>query len=60
MTPIKCMLCNKSDHIASTCPDLHDPLKEGFYSGAVQDQHNHEEEENPIFNKVNTNVLSVS
>ena len=41
MTPIKCMLCNKSDHIASTCPDLHDPLKEGFYSGAVQDQHNH-------------------
>jgi hypothetical protein len=28
-----CSICNKHDHSSNHCPDLRDPLKEGFYTG---------------------------
>ena len=30
---IVCSLCKQPNHDASKCPELHDVLKEGFYSG---------------------------
>ena len=32
-TPAPCCLCNKHDHSATRCPELREPLKEGFYTG---------------------------
>jgi hypothetical protein len=28
-----CSICNKHDHSATKCPELREPLKEGFYMG---------------------------
>ena len=28
-----CSICNKHDHSATRCPELREPLKEGFYTG---------------------------
>ena len=30
---ILCTICNSGGHRPSRCPDIRDPLKEGFYSG---------------------------
>ena len=30
---VACTVCQERTHRASHCPCLHDPLKEGFYSG---------------------------
>jgi len=48
MDSITCSLCKKTGHSSSNCPDLHDPLKEGFYSGGGDAQHTHNEEEETI------------
>lgn len=42
-----CCLCKEGGHTASNCPDLYDPLKEGFYSGGGGggQGHSHEDDE---------------
>jgi hypothetical protein len=45
----KCSLCGEGGHRASRCPDLCDPLKEGFFKGGGGggggdcDDHDHDE-----------------
>jgi hypothetical protein len=33
MESAQCTLCNSRGHHADQCPELRDPLREGFYSG---------------------------
>ena len=41
-----CMICQERTHRASRCPCLHDPLKEGFYSGGGGGGgHSHDDDE---------------
>ncbi len=45
MNNVTCTLC-KGPHMTRKCPDLHDPLKEGFHSGGNGGQgHSHDEED---------------
>jgi hypothetical protein len=42
---MKCLICG-NEHNATKCPELHEPLKDGFYSGGGGGGgHSHDEEE---------------
>lgn len=42
---MKCMICGE-EHISKKCPELHSPLKDGFYSGGGGGGgHSHDEED---------------
>ena len=42
----QCILCGEKGHTASNCPDLCDPLKEGFQGGGQGGGgHSHDEDE---------------
>lgn len=46
MQSVPCPVCKEAGHVASACPTLYDPLKEGFYQGGGGGgQHTGEEEE---------------
>lgn len=32
-TQVVCVICKNSGHTPSSCPELSEPLKSGFYSG---------------------------
>jgi hypothetical protein len=40
---MKCVICG-NEHVASKCPELYEPLKDGFYSGGGGG-HSHDEED---------------
>ncbi len=40
----QCTLCGERGHVASGCPDLCDPLKEGFQGGGGAGSHGGDEE----------------
>jgi hypothetical protein len=40
-----CMICNHAGHSAAYCPELVDPLREGFYSGGGGGGHSHEDDD---------------
>ena len=41
-----CTICKEGGHRASKCPALHEPLKEGFYSGGGQGGgHSHDDDD---------------
>lgn len=45
-TAAPCCLCNKHDHSAARCPELREPLKEGFYTGGgVSRSHSDDDDE---------------
>jgi len=33
MEQLTCLVCKQSGHSESSCPELADPLKNGFYTG---------------------------
>jgi len=39
----KCSLCSEN-HATGRCPDLWNPLKEGFFEGGSQGGHDHDDE----------------
>ena len=42
----QCSLCNEKGHTASSCPELVNPLKEGFQGGGSGGRsHSHDEDE---------------
>lgn len=47
---MKCLICGQEGHTNSNCPDLAEPLKDGFYSGGGGGGggHSHEEEDDRI------------
>lgn len=40
----QCCLCGERGHVASGCPDLIAPLKEGFQGGGSGGGHDHDED----------------
>jgi len=44
---IICLICKQDGHSSSACPELADPLKEGFYSGGGGNggSHSHDDDE---------------
>jgi len=46
MDAARCMICNGGGHEVNRCPELRDPLREGFYrGGGGGGGHSHDEEE---------------
>ena len=47
---VPCTHCKEQGHKASKCPTLHEPIKDGFYSGGGGGGggHSHDEEEEHI------------
>ena len=46
---VVCSICHSGSHNVSSCPELYDPLKEGFYSGGGGGSHSHEEDDEAIY-----------
>ena len=46
-TASPCLICSEHDHKAAKCPQLHDALKSGFFSGGGSGGggHSHDEDE---------------
>lgn len=42
---VVCSICKNGTHNVSACPELYDPLKQGFYSGGGGGGHSHEEDD---------------
>ena len=46
MDSYPCMICNHGGHLASKCPALVEPLRDGFYRGQAEPGgHEHDDDE---------------
>ena len=53
----QCTLCGERGHVASGCPDLVSPLKEGFQGGGGRGGgHSHDDEESAKIDASNKNI----
>lgn len=44
-SPVICLVCKTQGHNESQCPQLSDPLQNGFYTGGGGGGHSHEDDD---------------